>query len=135
MANALTSDEKKLRKLTLKDELIQKIDSSPKEVLDRKEAESLRALIRVETGWDRAKSAGIQAVPQGDAYEACQRLLIGLRAAGLFVVPVGELERFAPGVPGHCPSWVSAVLEQKLHEAPGRDAIEFVQSIRDAVTL
>lgn len=135
VANALTSDEKTLRKLALRDELNQMIDSFPNEVIDRKESEALRAVIKAESGWDKAKRSGIQAVPQGNAYEACERLLIGLQAVGLFVVPVGELERFAPGVPGHGPSWISAVLEQKLHEAPGRDALEFVQSIRESILI
>jgi len=131
---ALTADEKPLRKLSLKDDLNQKIDNLPNEVVSRNEAESLRAVIKAESGWDKAKRAGLQAVPQGDAYEACDRLLKGLRTVGLHVVPVGELERFAPSVPGHGPSWVSAVLEQNLHESPGGDALEFVSSIRNAAT-
>lgn len=135
VAKALTSDEKPLRKLTLKDELNRKIDTLPNETISRREAESLRAILKAESGWDKAKRSGLQAVPQGDAYEASERLLTGLRNAGLFVVPVGELERFAPGVPGHGPSWVSAVLEQKLHETPGHDALEFVKGIRDSAAF
>lgn len=135
VANALTTDEKPLRRLILKDELCRRIDALPNETVNRKEADALRTLLKAESGWDKAKRSGAQAVPQGDAYEACQRLLAGLRDAGLCVVPVGELERFAPAVPGHGPSWVSAVLEQKLHEAPGRDALDFVKGLRDSATM
>ncbi len=132
VAAALTADEKPLRKLALKDDLNHKIEALPNEVVSRKEAEGLRAVIKTDSGWDKAKRSGLQGVPQGDAYEACARLLANLQSAGLFVVPVGELERFAPGVPGHGPSWVTAVLEQKLHETPSPDAVAFVKSIRRA---
>ena len=134
VGSALTSDEKPLRKLTLKDELNRQLDALPNEVLSRQEVESVRALMKAESGWDKAKRSGLQAVPQGDAYRACERLLAGLREIGLCVVPVGELERFAPSVAGHGPSWVSAVLEQKLHESPGHDAVEFVKGIREVAS-
>lgn len=131
VGNTLTSDGKPLRKLTLKDELNRKLDALPTEVLSRQEVESIRALIKAESGWDKAKRAGLQAVPQGNASQACERLLAGLQQTGLCVVPVGELERFAPNVAGHGPSWVSTVLEQKIHESPGHDALEFVKAIRE----
>ena len=134
VASALTSDEKPLRKLTLKDELNRQLDAFPNEALSRQEVESLRTLMKAESGWDKAKRSGLQAVPQGDAYRACERLLAGLRETGLCVVPVGELERFAPSVAGHGPSWVSAVLEQKIHESPGHDALEFVKGIREVAS-
>lgn len=132
VADALTSDTKPLRKITLKDELNRKIDALPNETVSQREAESLRSIVKAETGWDKAKRAGRGAVPQGNAYEACERLLSGLREINLLVVPIGELERFAPGIPGHGPAWVTAVLELKLHEAPGTDAVSFVQRIRSA---
>ena len=129
---ALESDVKPLRRLTLKDEISQRIDALPNETLTAREADALRAVIKAENGWDKAKRAGLSAVPQGPAYEACARLLAALERLGMLVVPVGELERFAPGVPGHGPGWVTAVLEQKLHEAPSTDARLFVSAIRSA---
>lgn len=132
VAAALEADTKPLRKLTLKDDLVAKIDAMSSETITRREAEQLRAAIRSETGWDKAKRSGTKAVPQGNASEVCKRLLIGLRELGLLVVEVGELERFAPGVAGHGPAWVTEVLEQKLHEAPGSDAVKFVRGIRVA---
>lgn len=135
VASALESDVKPLRKVALRDEIFRRLDVVPNEVIDRKDAEALRAIIKVETGWDKAKRSGMQALPQGDAYAACGRLLSGLRSAGLHVVPVGELERFVPEVAGHGPSWVSTVLGNNLHVSPGRDATEFVRGIRNAVTI
>jgi hypothetical protein len=129
---ALNSDVKPLRKVTLRDELAQRIDAIESEILTPRQADSLRALLKAESGWDKAKRAGKSAVPQGPAYEACERLLTGLKSLGVMVVPVGELERFAPGIPGHGPGWVTEVLEQKLHQAPGAEARAFVATIRDA---
>jgi len=34
---------------------------------------------------------------------------------GLFIVPVGELERFIPAVGGKGPGWLTAVYESGLH--------------------
>lgn len=129
---ALEADTKPLRKLTLKDDFIAKIEDLPSETISRRDAEQLRSIIRADTGWDRAKRSGQAAVPQGSASEACARIILRLRGLRLLVVEVGELERFAPSVSGHGPRWVTEVLEQKLHEAPGRDAAEFVSRIRDA---
>jgi len=108
------------------------IDSLPNECISPREVDSLRAVVKADTGWEKAKRSGIGAVPQGTAYVACERLLSGLRDINLLVVPVGELERFAPGISGHGPGWVTAVLEQKMHETPGKDAVSFVGNIRDA---
>jgi hypothetical protein len=56
----------------------------------------------------------VRGVPAGDAARL-ENLLAYLRGVGLFVVPEGELEGFARGVPGHGPSWVNGVLERGLH--------------------
>lgn len=130
--SSLTSETKPLRKITLRDEMNRQLDQLPNETITPREADSLRALLKPESGWDKAKRSGEQAIPQGEAHEACQRLLASLERIGLLVVPVGELERFAPGVAGHGPSWVAGVLEQKLHESPGAIAAAFAERIRAA---
>jgi energy-coupling factor transporter ATP-binding protein EcfA2 len=134
VASALESGTKPLRKITLKDELVRRIEALPGDAIAQRDAEALRAMIHAETGWDRAKRSGKNAVPQGEASDACERLLLALTDIGMLVVPVGELERFAPGVAGHGPSWVTEVLEQGLHKAPGRDAVDFVEGLRAAAS-
>lgn len=129
---ALSTDARPLRALALKDELTRRIDALPGETLTAHDAVALRSIIRVETGWDKAKRAGLSAVPQGPPSESAKSLLAKLTEIGLLVVPVGELERFAPAVPGHGPSWVTKVLEQKLHLAPSPEAGAFVRAIRTA---
>ena len=74
-------------------------------------------------------------VPQGQPTERVERLLANLREVGLFVVEVGELERFAPEVGGHGPTWVNAVHEQGLH-ANGSltEARDFVVAVASPAT-
>ncbi|MGV0043023.1 ATP-dependent nuclease [Mycobacterium colombiense] len=129
---ALTSDAKTLRRASLREAINAAIDQVEEEVLKPKEAERIRAIIRAESGWDKAKRSGKAAVPQGDAYSTCERLLDELERLGILVVPVGELEGFARTVGGHGPGWVTEVLSRGLHESPGSEALEFVQAIRRA---
>ena len=51
-------------------------------------------------------------MPAGDATNAFRRLDNTLKAAGIYIVPVGELECFIKEVGGHGPEWSNAVLEQ-----------------------
>lgn len=131
----LTSDAKTLRKASLREALNAGIDQVEEEVLKPKDAERIRAIVRAESGWDKAKRSGKAAVPQGDAYSTCERLLAELGQLGILVVPVGELEGFARTVGGHGPAWVTEVLSQGLHESPGAEALEFVETIRQAAQV
>ena len=65
----------------------------------------------MDDGWRQIKRGGIAALPGGDASTVSVRLLNGLREIGLFVVPVGELERWDTTVGVHGPAWVNALLE------------------------
>ena len=57
-------------------------------------------------------------------------MLIALEALGIFVVPVGELERFVKSVGGHGPAWVAEVLKQDLANAPELEpARQFVKKL------
>jgi energy-coupling factor transporter ATP-binding protein EcfA2 len=131
---ALKSDAKPLRRTPLKEAFIAALDSAPQEVLSARDVEHLRAIIRAETGWDKAKRSGTAAVPQGDAFAASERVLAALAVLGILVVPVGELEGFARTVSGHGPAWVSEVLEQGLHQSPSNEALDFVRKIKDTST-
>ena len=131
---ALQSDAKPLRKSVAKDALTERLATS-NEVLTRSDVDALRAILKADTGWDKVKRSGLSAVPQGNAFQAAEGLLNDLARQRLFVVPVGELERFAPGVPGHGPGWVNEVLEQRTHESPSADAISFVTAIEESAKL
>ena len=62
--------------------------------------------------WDAIKSAGIQALPSGEATLHFQQLRTQCQQVGLWIVPVGEVEGFCKRFGGHGPSWVQAVLEE-----------------------
>lgn len=131
VAKALTADAKPLFKMSLKDALNEKLGSMP-DSLTPKDLESLRAILKVENGWDKAKRSGLSAVPQGDAYSAGEELLQTIASIRLLAVPVGELERFVPGVEGHGPTWVNRVLERGAHTSPSVEAVAFVSQIEAA---
>jgi hypothetical protein len=57
-----------------------------------------------------------------DPTKACERLLTTLRASGLHVVEVGELEGYARSEGGHGPKWVNAVLAKPLATDPELEA-------------
>ncbi len=97
--------------------------------LERRDEERLRQIVRTQTGWEIAKQGGLAAVPGGEVMAAAQRLLSKLAECGLFVVPVGELERFVPEVPGKGPAWVNEVHARRLHEVPTLAARQFVDSV------
>jgi hypothetical protein len=95
--------------------------------LDR--LEELRRVTRTEDGWKRIRSSGgVAAFPQGQGAQALARLLAQLNTLGLYVVPVGELERWATDVAGHGPRWVAAALERGMHERSGAHA-DFVGEV------
>jgi hypothetical protein len=75
------------------------------------------------------KRGGVQAIPQGDAAESSERLLNALRTIGLFVVPVGELERWEPAVPNHGTAWVNEVLDRELHVNPTNGSDAFIEEV------
>lgn len=118
MKAALDAKSRPLGKLILREALNKAFDEITGETVERKDAEKLRASIRIESGWDAVKQAGLSGVPQGEAHESCIALLEQLRAIGLMVVPVGELERFVPTIGGHGPKWVTEVHRQGLHDDP-----------------
>lgn len=112
---ALNSDAKAPSTAYVQEQVAKTLTAIETPTLRKEDSEKIRQLVRSGSGWDRVKRGGKTEVPQGDASARVTKLLATLRDVGLFVVEVGELERFAPAVPGHGPAWVSAVHEQGLH--------------------
>ena len=69
--------------------------------------------LRKTSPWDAVKKAGKNAIPPGDASLNFNRLESLCSCAGLWIVPVGEIEGFCRTVSGHGPKWVQTVLEEK----------------------
>lgn len=83
--------------------------------------------IRLRSGWKEVKRSGISSF-EGVVYQAVVRVIDGLADIGLFLVPVGELERWYPGLnAGHGPAFVSALLEGGHHNAISPDLSTFLQ--------
>jgi energy-coupling factor transporter ATP-binding protein EcfA2 len=80
--------------------------------------------------WALAKKIGKTFVPSGDPTRAYDRLADQLRHVGVFLVEVGELERFCPSVGGHGPTWVNEVLSRNLATDPSlEEARVFVKRL------
>ncbi len=116
--------------MSVKEE-IENVLSDASGTLSRALSDKVRSAVRLTSGWEAAKRAGISAVPQGAPAASARKLLAALREIGLFVVPVGELERWVPDVPGHGPRWVSDVLEADRHREDAHQPREFVSAIVD----
>lgn len=125
---ALLNETQPLRRVATLDAITERLESMG-DVLDAADIASLRGILKVDTGWEKVKRAGLSGVPQGDAARAANRLLDSLRDMGVLVVPVGELERFDPEVGGHGPTWANEVLAQSRHLMPTVEARAFVEKI------
>jgi len=98
-------------------------------VVGRDEVREIREAIRLIDGWRSAKLGGLAAVPQGQPSEAALELVNQLKSHGLFVVPVGELERWAPQVAGHGTRWVIEALSRDVHRDTASQVASFVLEI------
>jgi energy-coupling factor transporter ATP-binding protein EcfA2 len=96
-------------------------------------AKQVRDATRIEDGWRRVKAGGVNLLPQGDAVSSAENLLASLKTLGIHVVPVGELERWAPEIGSHGPTWVASALEQGAHQREDAAAI-FVEGLLEGST-
>ena len=92
---------------------INEICSSRKSVyLTKKEIDMISQSLRTVSKWEVIKKGGKSALPAGDCFEAYNRLDAILKRKGVYIVPVGELERFIKEVGNHGPEWVNNVFEK-----------------------
>ncbi len=97
--------------------------------LTRDAARKISTICRTSGGWRSVKHSGTAGVPGGDPSAACLRLLAELEGLGVFVVPVGELERWEPDIGSHGPKWLSEVLRQDRHKVEGSLAWQFMERV------
>jgi energy-coupling factor transporter ATP-binding protein EcfA2 len=90
----------------------------------------IQAVLRRSSPWSTAKAGGLSFIPSGQPTQACSRLFDALETMGVFIVPVGELEKFCRSVGNHGPAWVAEVLKKDLALDPElEDARKFVAKI------
>lgn len=93
------------------------VDARAEPTLSPPEVREIRDLLKTRSGWELAKKNGIGALPGGNAVDAFNAILAAAKSAGLFILPIGELERFHPGVGGNKQAWLRHVFEQNLYSA------------------
>lgn len=102
---------------------------NPKSRARPEDVKNARQAIKVVDGWSKVKDAGVPAIPKGNATKAAQELLSGLADLGLHVVPVGEVEGFAPAIGSHGPAWTVAALEAGVHQDKSNPARDFISQV------
>lgn len=88
------------------------LDASTEVDLSKDEIKRIKDEIKPSTKWDILKISGEGGIPAGETKVAYNSMNAKLKDKGIFVVPVGELERFITEVNLHGPKWVDSVLEQ-----------------------
>jgi len=99
------------------------------ELLTPDGAARVRKAVQLTDSWRMAKRGGLSVLPQGPVFEEGEDLLRKLRQGGIFVVPVGELERWVPSIPNKGPRWVGDALEGGAHLLPGAPVSDFIVEV------
>ena len=107
----LHSQKEKIFRSDFKDRVLNILDNSDATTLSSKEIKDITAALKKESKWEALKRSGTSALPSGDATQAFDELNEVLKQAGIFIVPVGELECFVKQIGGHGPGWTNKVLE------------------------
>jgi predicted ATPase len=114
--NIIDSYVKSQRPQLDKDEVIKEISKIitaiplSETVFPKKAAEDIGKIVRKSSAWSKVKETGKNYF-NGDSYNAFERISELCRQNGLFIVPVGELERFYKPLSDHGPKWINVLLE------------------------
>ena len=92
---------------TIKSEIIQALQNAGEEKLPKGD---IAALMKQGTAWNEVKKFGEIAIPNGQAQTDYKALKSALENLGIFVIPVGEIEKFCPEIGSHGPKFVTKLL-------------------------
>ncbi len=99
-------------------------------IFPKESKKEIEQVLKRTSAWALAKTSGKNFVPSGTPTQEFNSLSSQLRDLGIFIVEVGELERFCPSIGGHGPTWVNEVLKRDLNDDPElNDASNFVQAL------
>ncbi len=120
-----------LRKDCLEKNIKDYIDGISNDIISVKDAKEIRKIIKVKSPWQIAKDDGKCSVPSGDPTSKFNELQEIFEKSGLFIVELGELERFVKSIGNHGPKWVNEVLETKdlASDSELEDARKFIEKI------
>jgi hypothetical protein len=128
--NAVDAKKPELNSAEVSAEIASVLNGITDSQFPKKARDQIQGVLRRSSPWSTAKTVGRQYIPSGQPSQACERLLNTLRAAGLYVVEVGELEGFVRTEGGHGPKWVNSVLKRDLRNDPELDpARRFVRRL------
>jgi energy-coupling factor transporter ATP-binding protein EcfA2 len=111
--------------LDIKNEIIAVLKKADKNDLPKGE---LSALMKQGKAWNEVKKFGEVAIPGGQAQKDYKILIVALETLGIFVIPVGEIEKFCPEIGLHGPKFVTKLLT----EVPLGD--QRLQKLRDFIS-
>jgi hypothetical protein len=116
----------------VRDELNALIDASDAATFTKAELGKIADITRSESGWRQLKRKGSGVIDSGGPTAAFESIIAACLAVGLFVVELGELERFHKNVIANKQEWLREVLEKELFkESP--EAHSFVESVREFI--
>ncbi len=101
---------------------------SREKTLSAVEVRSIRDVVRSTSGWSLAKQNGRGAIPSGSPLQSFERILAAARTVGLFVLPIGELERFHPTIGGNKQAWLREVFESGAYKDCA-EAADFLRGV------
>lgn len=87
------------------------------EPLPKRAVDEMKRVLRTTGAWSPLKDAGLHALG-GETLKRTRGVLELCLAAGLYILPVGELESFERAIPSHGPEWVAQALEEGVHTSP-----------------
>jgi len=116
--SAINDSKPELNTDEVRRQISEKLEKVKSLSLPDRNIDEISKILQLGSSWSKVKDTGILFVPQGHASQTCQQLLKYFEAKGLFVVPVGQLERFCPSISGHGTKWVTCVLGKDLAQEP-----------------
>lgn len=116
--NAIESKRPQLNTEDAKREIARILAAITEVNMPEKSVQELQSVLKKTSAWAEAKQSGLSYVPNGDATQACKRILEYCRSIHLHIVQVGELESFVKSIGNHGPKWVNEVLTRNLREDP-----------------
>ncbi|MGW3771301.1 ATP-dependent nuclease [Actinomadura verrucosospora] len=126
--STINSKARKVRRGSAKLEVNQILDAKTTDELSSGELSRLAKALKASSGWQEAKLYG-RGLLSGQALTSFNRLNFELRKLGIFLVEVGELERFHREIPANNKAaWLRAVLEQRLY-LESQEAKEYVRAM------
>ncbi len=102
----------------VKDRVSKILEGIGEPIFPRPAKTEIENVLKQTSAWSLAKQLGRGFVPAGTPTQQYNLLNQKLRALGIRIIEVGELERFCPSIGGHGPSWAIEALSKDLINDP-----------------